>query len=98
MAKTIKMCDMTADIAVKVFQMLNGGKIRVERGKFGWEKIIITNVDPLNLVYPEGWYYAKGCFRNKHNSTSGVYEEVMMVKANGDFWADSARYCTNTTS
>jgi len=36
-------------------------------------------VSPRDLVYPEGWAYTKGCFHNKHNSITGLYEEVMTI-------------------
>ena len=45
---------------------------------------------------PEGWYYAKGSLRNKHTSTTGLYEEILMLKSNGNWWEDTALYCTRT--
>lgn len=94
MATTVKMCNMSKGIATKVFKMLNGSNVhlRETQGYFG--TIIVTDIEPKNLVYPEGWYYAKGSLRNKHTSTTGIYEEVRMEKSNGDGWEDSATYCT----
>ena len=92
MAKVVKMCDMSECIAVRVFSMLNPGKIKLEDRVFGIA--IITDIEPKNLVYPEGWYYAKGTFRNKHTSTTGMYAEVPMLKFSGTFWEDIAKYST----
>lgn len=93
MATTVKMCDMSKDIAATVFKMLNYGKVHLKDHNF-FGKIIVTDIEPKNLVYPEGWYYGKGSLRNKHNSTTGMYEEIPMVKSNGDSWEEIARYCT----
>lgn len=92
MAKTIKMCDMSKEIAAKVFQCLNGDNVQLKKTNVG--TIIVTDVEPMDLVYPEGWYYAKGNFRNKGTSTTGVYEEIYMEKSNGVAWEDIAKYCT----
>ena len=89
-ARVIKMCDMPIEVALKVFTMLNSGKVRVIGNRF----FVITDEEPKNLVFPEGWYYAKGSFRNKHKSTTGMYEEAMMKKSSGEFWKNSANYCT----
>lgn len=94
MAKTVKMCDMSECIAIEVFRMLNPGKISIERKQTYPYTTIVTDVEPKDLIYPEGWYYAKGTFRNKHTSSTGAYWEVYMKKSNGDFWSDFATYCT----
>lgn len=95
MAKTIKMADMTGEIAAKVFEMLNDGKVKITNssileGMF----YIVTAVEPKDLFYPEGWYYAKGFFRNKHNSSNGVYHEIEMIKPTGESWKRVAMYST----
>ena len=92
-AKEVKMCDLPARIAALVFKSLNYGKLELYIDGYG-NRYIITDVEPKHLTYPEGWYYAKGAFRNKHNSTTGVYEEICMRKTNGDFWSRCAKYCT----
>ena len=92
MAKTIKMCDLSRDVAAKVFVLLNSGK--VSYGMLGPDFVVITDVEPKDLVYPEGWYYANGRFTNKHNSTTGAYTTLDMVKKNGHFWEKYAKYCT----
>lgn len=93
MAKTKKIVDSSVEIAAELLEKLNPGKVRIEKtGLSGFvEKIIMTNVRPMDLVYPEGWYYAEGCFRNKHNSASGMYYEMLMIKGDGSFWEDI--YC-----
>ena len=52
-AETIKMCDMSVDIAAKVFVMLNQGKVR--ESDDGRNVILVTNTEPKDLIYPEGW-------------------------------------------
>lgn len=95
MAKTVKMCDMRLPIAVKVFEMLNPTTVTVKPAGLGaWSFVIITDTEPENLIYPEGWYYAKGCFRNKHQSTTGMYEEAHMLTSKNELWKDLAKYCT----
>ncbi len=100
MAKTVKMCDMSRDTAAKVFMMLNPGKVKYAiMGEIFDDcplpdLVLITDVEPKDLVYPEGWYYAKGTFRNKHTSTTGMYSTIEMMKSNGQFWENYAKYCT----
>ena len=93
MATTVKMCNMSKAIAATVFKMLNGHDVQLkEHGPMG--TVIVTDIEPKDLVYPEGWYYAKGSLRNKNTSTTGIYEEVTMLKSNGNCWKDTAPYCT----
>ena len=94
MATIVKMCDMSKSIAVMVFKMLNNGKVYLKDNVPVYGTIIVTDIEPNDLVYPEGWYYAKGAFRNKHTNTNGIYSEVIMQKSNGEFWMDIAHYCT----
>ena len=94
MATTVKMCDMSKSIAIQVFKMLNGNKVQLKETHTPLGVIIVTDIEPMHLIYPEGWYYAKGTFRNKHNSTTGIYEEVHMEKSNGKSWKEIATYCT----
>lgn len=93
MATTVKMCNMSKAIAATVFKMLNGHDVQLkEYGPMG--TVIVTDIEPKDLVYPEGWYYAKGKLRNKHTSTTGLYEEITMLMSNGDWWKNTAPYCT----
>jgi len=93
MAKIIKSADLPANIAVTVFEMLNRGKIRVVY-EDGCPVAIYTDVQPKLLKYVEGTYYAKGTFRNKHETSNGTYYEVEMYKYNGTSWRSEATYCT----
>ena len=92
MATVVKMCDMDLHIATKVFEALNPGKVKIVNTPF--TTFILTDIEPKDLVYPEGWYYAKGYFRNKHMSTTGLYSEVSMRTEGGASWSEKARYCT----
>ena len=92
MAEQVKSCDYPVSIALKVFTMLNEG-IRIVPDSFAGS-CIVTDTEPKDLRYPEGWYYAKGNYRNKHTSTTGVYSEVPMRKEDGTYWEDIANYCT----
>lgn len=54
------MCDMPGIIAAKVFQMLNISHVKFtmkEKSLCG--RVIITDVEPKKLIFPEGWYYDK---------------------------------------
>ena len=97
---SVKMCDMSKCIAASVFQKLNASKVTLKEDPFSYyeDLIIVTDVEPSDLVYPEGWYYANGNFRNKYNSTTGMYEEVRMVDSTGESWAGKATYCTKDIS
>lgn len=93
MARIVKMCDVTADVAAKIFAVYNEGKVAVlTAGDIGRVTAIVTDVEPKNLIYPDGWYYAKGRFTNKHKSTTGMYDTVLMLDKNGDVW--DVPYCT----
>lgn len=92
MTKVVKMCDMDQRIALTVFKMLNGDRITIEKRPS--ETVIVTDVEPENLVYPEGWYYAKGSFRNKHTCTTSGYSEIYMERSDGCDWCSIAKYAT----
>ena len=99
MASMIKSCDLPGGPAAKLFELLNPGEVEAKIASDDpcdyiqcYE--IVTDIEPSALTYPEGWYYAKGNFRNKHNSTTGRYYEIHMVKSNGEPWKETAKYCT----
>ena len=92
MAEVVKSCNYRGNVAAKVFEMINPG-VRYQKDEYG-NFVIVTDIQPSNLVYPEGWYYAKGTFRNKHQSTTGLYDEILMMTSDGEFWKDKANYCT----
>ncbi|MBQ5812078.1 hypothetical protein IIW29_00680 [Candidatus Saccharibacteria bacterium] len=89
---TVKTADLAASLAANLFAALNPMEVEFMRfhpfnqAMYPATGIIITDTDPDTLYYPEGWYFAKGHFRNKHNTSSGVYEEVPMLKSDGTPW------------
>ena len=87
------MCDMPVEISVRVFKSLNGDNIQLKEHSF-FRNIIVTDIEPKDLIYPEGWYYAKGYFENKYTSSTGIYRKVPMRKLDGTDWGDVAKYCT----
>ena len=94
MAKTVKMCDMSAKIAGEVFRALNPGKVILSVAH-DIDKVtgIKTLLEPKDLTYPEGWYYSKGYFTNKHNSTTGQYSQILMFNFfTNEVW--DVPYCT----
>ena len=82
--RTIKCCDLDGTIAAQLFALLNPTTVTIDWSE--GDAVIVTNVDPDQLTYPEGWYYAKGCLRNQHTSTTGVYSEVAMVDSAYQPW------------
>ena len=51
---TVKMCNMSKAIAATVFKMLNGHDVQLkEHGPMG--TVIVTDIEPKDLVYPEGF-------------------------------------------
>lgn len=94
MAKVVKMADMDLSISMMVFRELNKGQVKIETRRCG--RVIVTDVEPKDLTYPEGWYYAKGCFRNKRTTSTGVYHEMEMETSDGRDWSNLAKYCTLT--
>lgn len=89
---TVKTADLAASLAANLFAALNPMEVEFMRyhpfnqHSFPASGIIITDADPNTLYYPEGWYFVKGNFCNKHNTTSGVYEEIPMLKSDGTPW------------
>lgn len=89
--KIVKTCDFSAEMAATILTWLNENKVWVK--KEGSRLEIITDVSPLDLSYPEGWYYGKGGFTNKHESTTGAYSWVPMRTTKGTNWEDSVSTC-----
>ena len=46
----------------------------------------MTDENPQNLVYPEGWEYCNGYFTNKHQSETGVYEKFLVMRSDNTLW------------
>jgi len=87
---SIKMCDVDVSVAAKALKELNKRKVLLVKERPFDDRItvILAKVHPKKLIYPEGWYYAKGMFRNKHNSSTGLYQEIPMEKPRGGIWPD----------
>ena len=79
MAQTIKSQNMPAKFAALLFASMNEQFVELVKRPDGKVELR-TQLKPTDkrLVYPYGWYFAKGNFRNKHQSDSGLYEEVRM--------------------
>ncbi|MBR2841162.1 hypothetical protein IKE80_00010 [Candidatus Saccharibacteria bacterium] len=92
MPKTVKSVDTTGTAAAKFFAALNSDDVEyLSEHPFNYPSIpsvgvLVTDVNPNELIYPEGWYFAKGTFRNKHNSSTGAYEEIQVLKRDGTPW------------
>lgn len=97
MAKMLKMSDLPIGVALKVFEMLNEGKVTILEPNDSTivQYFVYTDTEPKELVYPEGWYYSsKGYFTNKHHSTTGQYSIAYMRTTEGDFWKTKVNYTT----
>lgn len=81
----VKTCDLKAKPMVAALCGLNPGKI-LSYDFSEWPARVTTAEHPSRLVFPKGWYYAKHCIRNKHNSTTGLYDEVDALNSNGSYW------------
>ncbi len=90
MANTVKPADLPVELAAKIFVALNRVDVVYMRmNPFGGDNghgALYLCIDPSELIYPEGWYFAKGHFRNKHNTDSGLYYEIPMYQFGGRLW------------
>ena len=103
---TIKTCNLYEKNAAKLLQMINGGESKVDIRMHRHSKTnsthgyplcltIVTDIDPKDLLYPEGWYYSSGYFTNKLTATNKFrFAEVYMEKFDGTPWENVAKYCT----
>ena len=87
MKKAVGMADFPVKLVLIVFKMLNPLSVKVLKDECGRYAIMCFNI-PSRLRYPKGWYYEKGCFRNKHNTSTGNYSEILMLLPSGYFWGD----------
>lgn len=90
MAKKIESRDYNARIAAIVFAELNKSFVKYE-DTLGGMLICEISPDDHRLVYPDGWYPAKGYLRNKHFSSSGLYGEVPLCRPDGSMWSTVAQ-------
>ncbi len=92
MAKTARTADLTGSMAANLFVALNPMEVEYFHNHPFLQTVlpdggvIVTDVDPNDLIYPEGWYFAKGSFRNKHNTTTGLYDEIPIIRSTGEPW------------
>lgn len=85
-----KTCDLPGRIAAELLVLLNPGMAFIREFPYSSRDFeIVTKNHPEKLVFPEGWYFAKGTFRNKHYMTTGAYSEVSMVDQAGNPWSGS---------
>lgn len=95
MARVVRMNDMNRDTIAKVFVTLNSGRMKYSfASDVNLEipipgVVLVTDAEPKDLTYPEGWGYDNGVFCNKYKSDM---TSIFMVKRNGKFWADIAKY------
>lgn len=76
--KTVKMDELNLMEAVNLLAILNKDEVTLEfypkqTGNFAVDAILFTT-DPIDLRYPEGWYYDQGYF-----SRGNVGEDVVMM-------------------
>ncbi len=91
-AKQVKSCDLDGRVAAQLLELLNPNNVKFHNRAFGeW---VVTDTEPSQLTYPEGWYYKNGYFLNKGQSTNGFFKEIVMMTSKGDFWGDKAKYST----
>lgn len=85
--KSVETNNLPMRAAAILLESLNPKWVSVNyRGKTCIVTSITSSVSPERLTFPKGWYVAKGNFRNKHQSTSGIYEEVPILDVNGNPW------------
>lgn len=87
--EVVKTCDMDGKAAAAAFIGLNaleGTEIALIINPGTYSPIMKTSYDPANMVFPNGWYFAKGSVRNKHHSTTGFYDEVPVMDGNSELW------------
>lgn len=79
MKNVVKACDLASEIAVKVFELLNPGRLTFYTRP--GSVTVIFKGDPDTLTYIEGWSYdaAKGVLTNAPQD--GAKYEVPMVPA-----------------
>lgn len=48
--------------------------------------IILTDVEPDQLIYPDGWYYNHGVYQNLHLNAMQPLHQVKMFTKRGEAW------------
>ena len=86
--KIVRTADLSIEIATRIFEALNRGKITLVSSS---EQItIVTDTDPKYLTFPEGWYFASGMFTNRYNTSNNSYSEAKTVNLSGETWTGAA--------
>ena len=70
----VPVSDLQGKAAAKAFMGVNPYKGITLKGN-GYDMYLETDDDPSKMIFPKGWYTAKGYLRNKHMS-SGIYTEI----------------------
>lgn len=91
MANMVRSADFPIKLAARILATLNPEAVIYTRldpfdSCHDVNGTLISYADPNELTYPEGWYFAKGQFRNKHNTTSGLYESMPIHRPRGLLW------------
>jgi len=82
--QTVKSVELSAYSAAVLIEILNLGKVI----QLGTEDTpcLHSKIKPCELILPEGWYYANGVVTNKHNTTTGTYETIVLLNQNGELF------------
>jgi|GEM_PF-794511 hypothetical protein len=73
--------DLPIVAAATAFIGLNRDEdISVSLDKDLGQNILVTSTNPAGMLFPEGWYVAKSCFRNKHHTAKRYYDEMYICK------------------
>lgn len=78
-------CNLPASAAIVALACLNPSKV-LKSDFSQYPATVTTKEHPSRMLFPQGWYFAKGAVRNKHNSTTGLYDEVTALDENGSMW------------
>ena len=84
---SVKLADMPIEVSLKIFEMINPELVKVIKNDEWVNRfMILTDENPKNLVYPDGWYYDKGKFTNKGMTSTGIYQEARFGTTLGQYW------------
>lgn len=81
-----KMCDLNWEEIAYILKAYNREKITIFPQSISTELRIMTDENPKDLLYLEGWEYWNGYFTNKHRSETGVYEKFLVMKSDNTLW------------
>jgi predicted methyltransferase len=86
-SKIVRTADLPISIVVRVLESLNRGKIILVT--YGDDITIVTDTNPRQFNFPEGWYFSNGVFTNKFHA-SRHYSEAKIVNSRGSTWMGTA--------